>query len=277
MDNVGVSLPSIVSCGIYDSSLIYPSSVTETVNRRVSMFELDLPCGNDGVSYIGKDAYAVSPSRLIAAKPGHIRHSALPYKCFFLHIMSDDVFSRLLSGLPDVIDLPDEKRYREHFERIIGYDVRPGTENELRRDSELLMLLADLVRDTSRSDGVRIKTGSSNENVVREAIRYIDTHYAEAVTLADIAGHVHLSEIYFHNLFRRAVGVTPHRYVLSVRIAAAKKLLAASSLPFAEISARCGFGDQSYFHFVFRREEGVTPKEYRTRFSEGWEHDPTIL
>jgi AraC-like DNA-binding protein len=63
--------------------------------------------------------------------------------------------------------------------------------------------------------------------------------------------------------FQRWLGCTPIGWVTETRIAHAAHLLATTSQPVGDISARCGFASQAYFSRVFRAQRGATPREYR--------------
>ena len=64
------------------------------------------------------------------------------------------------------------------------------------------------------------------------------------ITLDNIAAYVHLSRVYFHNLFLAAAGQMPYGYLLSKRISAVKFLPTATDKPFPEIALDCGFFTQ---------------------------------
>ncbi len=73
-----------------------------------------------------------------------------------------------------------------------------------------------------------------------------------------MAALVDLSPFHFARLFKATRGVTPYRFVLERRIAAARRLLG-SDAGLAEIAYATGFASQSHFTTIFRREIGVTP------------------
>jgi transcriptional regulator GlxA family with amidase domain len=62
-------------------------------------------------------------------------------------------------------------------------------------------------------------------------------------------------------LFHRQLGVTPHVYQLSIRIARAKDLLR-RNIPVADVALRTGFYDQAHFTRVFKSQVGLTPRKY---------------
>lgn len=78
--------------------------------------------------------------------------------------------------------------------------------------------------------------------------------------MADAAG---MSKFHFIREFKRAVGVTPWRYVLGRRVSRAKELLASTDLAVKQIAYRLGYDDANYFSRLFRQETGVSASEYR--------------
>lgn len=78
--------------------------------------------------------------------------------------------------------------------------------------------------------------------------------------LADAAGY---SKAQFVRLFRRTTGTSPHRYVLRHRLEQARRLIATSALPLAEVASATGFASQSHLNSAFVRHFGRTPGEAR--------------
>lgn len=92
---------------------------------------------------------------------------------------------------------------------------------------------------------------------------YIDEHYAERLSLADVAEHFYISKDYLGRLFKECFGITVNSYILSVRITKAKQLLRFSDKTTEEIGALVGMPDANYFSRMFKKVEGVSPSEYR--------------
>ncbi len=83
----------------------------------------------------------------------------------------------------------------------------------------------------------------------------------EPLTVTDLAAEVRLSPYHFLRMFRRAVGETPHRRLVRMRLAQAQRLLE-SGVTVAETARRCGFSSSSHFSAVFVRETGVRPSRW---------------
>jgi AraC family transcriptional regulator len=97
-------------------------------------------------------------------------------------------------------------------------------------------------------------------NRVREKIEgSLDTDISLEV-LAEESGY---SRAHFLRMFREATGMTPHQYVLDVRLRHAQEWLRKKNAALIDIAAVCGFSSQSHMTSVFRKRLGVTPGEFR--------------
>jgi AraC-like DNA-binding protein len=96
-----------------------------------------------------------------------------------------------------------------------------------------------------------------------DAIAYIETRYAEKITLDDLARKAHLSKRHFQRIFQECVGRSPIDHLLHIRVQKAAELLSHSERTITEIAFDCGFGDSNYFTRQFRKIMSQTPKQYR--------------
>jgi len=103
----------------------------------------------------------------------------------------------------------------------------------------------------------------------RRAKDIMQTRFAARLTMADVARECRLTPSYFARAFRRSTGMSPHQYLMDLRIQEAKRLLLSSSLPLADVALICGFGDQSYLTRVFTRSVGVSPGAWRKSMRNG--------
>jgi AraC family transcriptional regulator len=96
-----------------------------------------------------------------------------------------------------------------------------------------------------------------------EAALWLEAHLAEPVRLAEAARVAGLSPYHFLRVFAAVVGVTPHQYVMRLRLARAAKLLCEGPLPVTDVALEAGFADLSNFVRTFARAAGVPPLEFR--------------
>jgi AraC family transcriptional regulator len=116
-----------------------------------------------------------------------------------------------------------------------------------------------LARHTARFE--QRPKGTVSKDVFLRIRDYIEAHLDEPIevgALADIAGR---SPFHFTRLFAQSVGVSPHRYVVRLRLERAVKLMRDGQSGLAEIAACTGFADQSHLSRWVRRVYGVSPTE----------------
>jgi transcriptional regulator GlxA family with amidase domain len=104
-----------------------------------------------------------------------------------------------------------------------------------------------------------------SSQVLRRTIEYVEENLAGDLSLAEIAGAANMSPRHFSRLFKEAVGLPPHRYVVERRVERAKELLLGTDLPIAEVVRGVDFSSQSHLHFHVKRLLGATPASLRSR------------
>ena len=98
---------------------------------------------------------------------------------------------------------------------------------------------------------------------IGDAIAHIETHYAENITLDELAEKSHLSKRHFQRIFHDCIGRPPIDHLMHVRIQKAAELLRVTERSITEIAFDCGFQDSNYFTRCFRKVMDLTPREYR--------------
>lgn len=95
------------------------------------------------------------------------------------------------------------------------------------------------------------------------AREYIEAHLDTKISLLELATTCQLSPSRFGRAFKASVGQTPHRWLITRRLARARELMLAADRTLADIAHACGFADQSHLAREFRRELGVGPSAWR--------------
>jgi two-component system response regulator YesN len=101
-----------------------------------------------------------------------------------------------------------------------------------------------------------------SENVLA-AVRYIQKHYGEDISLSKIAEAVGLSCNYLSKQFKEQMHIGFSNYIIEYRLEKAKLFLASDNQSIKMVAIRCGFQDEAYFSRVFKKHTGMTPKEYQ--------------
>ena len=99
------------------------------------------------------------------------------------------------------------------------------------------------------------------KKAIRQARLYLEEHFAQGVSLGQLAEHVALSPYYLLRAFRAQVGMPPHAYLENLRIRAAQRLIERGK-PLAEIAMDVGFSNQSHLTNRFKQTIGTTPGQY---------------
>lgn len=110
------------------------------------------------------------------------------------------------------------------------------------------------------------QTGGRAADKVKGMMAYIHTHYAEKITIPELAEAAFLSERECYRVFQTYLKMTPTDYIRSYRIQIACRLLAESHIPVTEVGNACGMENASYFGKVFREATGFTPLQYRRKW-----------
>jgi AraC-like DNA-binding protein len=131
----------------------------------------------------------------------------------------------------------------------------------LERQTRLLAALCALIARHA-DDPPAPRPAASADHAVHLTRDYLEAHYAENISLHDLAHVAGLSPYHLARVFRRATGLPPHAYLLQTRVARAKALLARGWPP-VRVAHATGFADQSHFTRGFARIVGVTPGRYQ--------------
>ena len=112
------------------------------------------------------------------------------------------------------------------------------------------------------------RPSARDERRIGRALEYIAGHaHEEGLDLAQLAGVAAMSKYHFLRTFQQTVGVTPHQYLLSVRLRQAALGLASTPQPVARVALDAGFNDLSTFNARFRKMFGAPPRVYRQRMA----------
>jgi AraC family transcriptional activator of pobA len=121
----------------------------------------------------------------------------------------------------------------------------------------LLVELARLARDAAGDFRL------NGEPLLADVFTYIEDHYAEGISLQDVARAVHLTPGYLTTLVRQKTGRPMQEWIAERRLGQARRLLVETDLGVEEIADAAGYRDPAYFARQFKRAHGVTPLAWR--------------
>ncbi len=109
------------------------------------------------------------------------------------------------------------------------------------------------------------EVGALSKPLLKQLVDYIEVNLKEDLSLAELSGLTQFSLFHLARSFKKATGLSIHRYILERRVERAKILLATTNLTLSDICAQVGFSNQSHFTTQFRRFVALTPKIYRLK------------
>jgi AraC family transcriptional regulator len=156
---------------------------------------------------------------------------------------------------------------------LMGLDqeaARGCPEGAIYAESLANMLAVHLARNYSaKKPRLRDSQGGLNRLQLARVIDFVHAHFAQDIPLSALAEVAGLSPFHFARLFKQSAGVTPHQYLIQVRVERAKGLLLNTRQSISSIAVQVGFCDQSHFATHFKRTFGVTPRVFRQRTTTG--------
>ena len=153
---------------------------------------------------------------------------------------------------------------------VIRYLLKPSKMNEL--EEALQVMTGNLGKlhgvqpepeQKSEPEEEEQFGSSANSFIVRSALKYMEVHYAEKLTLSELAERTYVSQWYLSKLLNKYTGKSFCDLLNQTRIGKAEKLLEDPSLKIHEISDMIGFNDVTHFSRIFKKIEQVSPNEYR--------------
>lgn len=254
--------------------------------------EMEIIIINDGAAEIATDdsTYRIKPGQgiIINQKVMHSIYSLDENNCTFYSIVfhPDFLFGYRVNSLHSRFLLPvqsfqlfkilvlDEKnpwheRMIDALNDAIAANMTKPFGYEIHTKGSLCRFWAELISKLPQTGGSPAPSphASLDEQRVKQAMLYIQTHHAEAISLEDIAASVHISKSECCRCFSRTLQMTPFEYLMKYRIFEATRKMAEdpqASMSIADLAASVGFNNTSYFNKVFRKYLGCTPTYYRT-------------
>lgn len=207
----------------------------------------------------------IHPGEVHASRDLADRHRPTTFRVLYAAPrLLQETAGAILDRLPEPPFFADpvilDQRLATQFLRFHMATATPAT--QLEPDTRLLFLVAGFLRHADARIGLP-RTGHERAAVNR-AREYLDAHYADNPSLAELSRLADLSPFHLARVFRAEVGLPPHAYLIGVRICRAKELLA-GGWSVARVATATGFFDQSHFTHHFRSLVGVPPGRYALR------------
>ena len=153
----------------------------------------------------------------------------------------------------------------EPYDRLLNKLYETAASEDHVRDMrifETLAALLTLLMEESWDPESRRHSPFRKQDL-QEIKEYLDRHYAQRITLDDLADRFYINKFYLTRIFKEQFGTSINNYLLQTRITHAKQLLRFTDRTIESIGRECGIEDANYFSRMFRKVEGISPGEFR--------------
>lgn len=181
------------------------------------------------------------------------------------HNLMTHVISEMGSGDPEQHEIQERFLFRDPLVEQIGWVLlrllhEPDDAARLYAESLGVTLAHHMLRFYSITQPhITDKLPLIGHPQIRSALEYLHVHFAQPISLEALAGAAGLSVTHFTRLFRKAIGHSPHQYLLRLRCEYARKMLATGKYTVTHVSQSVGFYDHSHFVRHFKRLYGISP------------------
>lgn len=165
-------------------------------------------------------------------------------------------------GMKQPVYTPSSDAGSQELEKLMS-NMLSYHDNSLCLLGNLYFILEALIRTSSGKKPP--KTGNLQEFYVHEAMMYIERHYNQDISVAQLAGWCNLERSYFGKIFKDTVLVTPQEYIIRYRMNMACDMLKNTDLSIGTISAQVGYENQLHFSRAFKKVMGISPREWKKR------------
>jgi len=170
-----------------------------------------------------------------------------------------DVIEELINDhLPVLISKKKVPKYRKLMENAINTVSKNNFGAHMTAMSVVYEITQDMLFDLMLKN---IK--SDDYNIILPAKRYIDDNFNKDISIVELANRCNMCETNFRKKFSSIFGISPSKYIYSVRINNAKNLFSSGAYSVEEVAKLCGFNDANYFSRFFKKHTGLTPMEYK--------------
>lgn len=210
-------------------------------------------------SVIDNKNYEIASNNIIII-PAKMVHKCTPHNykkwSFRMIYINENLFKTAFNKTSDDLKFSCMKLKEAVFKNIIKFiDNFEGCNMDIEKESMFLKCIYPVIN---------VENASALKNLSLKKIKeYIDDNYLNNIALDDLVKINNVSKYSIIRQFERQYGLSPHKYIMNLRINHAKKIIRENE-DFACAAIESGFYDQSHFTKYFKEYTGVTPMEYRS-------------
>ena len=231
-----------------------------------------------GVEYlVGPDRYKLQQGDIILIPPGISHRPILPETLTEPYVrdvmwINAEFLASLVEAFPRTAAAEQNRptlirtagtRW-ESLGELFSAGVREEEKRELGWEAVVvgnsLKILAYL--DRAYADNAAGGMKAETPELLDKVTAYIEAHYAEHMTIRDIAHRFYISDSSISHQFKQKMGISIYHYVTQRRLISAKNLIS-KGVALEQVAVKVGFSDYSAFYRAFKQEYGISPRQYR--------------
>lgn len=254
-------------------ALFKPNVYLGKIKLDVSDYHIVVPSDNIPVTSFNDQIVHIDQGKMWTINPGDIVFTLepVPTEPYYSFLIKPGLLQKIACEM----GFCNEIRF-QNFQNPFSFELLCALKNfeqELNTQAPLTLLLDSLeiqigvllLREFKTNIKLCRPYSSEADSYIHIASEYINTYYSSNITLQDICAEIHVSPYHFIRMFKQKVGVTPHRYLLNVRIEKAKELLKAGRHSVIETALLCGFESIPHFSATFKKSTGCSPVDYKNQ------------
>lgn len=189
---------------------------------------------------------------------------------YFSFNISTDTMKRVMEEIDGKSSLPhfNENVIRSEEIESYLYDLRDmilSNHQDFKKEETFLFLMQRLVNDYSES--ITVEESEKAPEQIEKICKYLENNFFRNITLDELSLLVGFNKYYLIRTFTKVKGISPHKYLETIRIEKSKKMLE-EGIPIIDVALRIGFADQSHYTNLFKALIGLTPRSYQKMIKE---------
>ncbi|WP_234904741.1 helix-turn-helix domain-containing protein [Rhizobium rhizogenes] len=159
--------------------------------------------------------------------------------------------------------------YTLRMARTMILEISSASINELYIDAFLTILGVYLIRNysTAKVRATKAQDRRMTLQTSKRVLDYMNEHIADRLSIETLANICRMSPSHFIRAFSMTFGTPPYKYLVSIRLEEAERLLLGSTLPISDIALQTGFSSQSHLTNAMMRYKQTTPAKFRAEHS----------
>ncbi len=251
-----------------------------------SFYEIELCVSGEGIQYINGVAGKIEKgtATFLSPKDFHrieVTDSPIRLLNFFFYgyLMTSYMLNLISESKPPFCVTLEGEEYEKMLSRIYELQDEEKKSDAFHARSVRcrieaiaidIMRMAMKRRDDNSETSLSVKESKTFSMIVKDAVPYINEHFADCPSRDEMAERLHLNPSYFSDLFKSRLGISYSEYITNVRMSEAMRLLKYTDKTVNEIMAEVGYHSPTAFYRKFKECYGMLPGEVRRN---GYEYE----